>query len=126
LYQSPEAVVVDYHRFDRDLPFYLKHPITVVADWNNPKMTKKDSWRGIFAYENQYGPYPNLWTEKRFWQDWHEGKPLIAVLSSKLLPSFQKKAKKPVCIVGKMNGKIIVVNQSLLQQKDGAISCTSS
>ncbi len=114
LYEIPQATVVEYYRFDRDLPFYLQHPVTIVANWNNPKLKKKDSWQGIFAYEYQYKQYPNLWTPKEFWKAWNAERPLIVLVKGKKLADFQEKAKNSAIVVANYHGKVVVINESIL------------
>jgi len=112
---SQKPVVVDYHRFDMDLSFYLGHPVVVVvADWEHSK-EKKDSWRGFFAYERPYENSPDLWTEADFWKAWHQGKPLLVVLNENSLPFFKTNPQTPLFILKRSRGKLLVTNQPLHQ-----------
>jgi 4-amino-4-deoxy-L-arabinose transferase-like glycosyltransferase len=109
-YEAVGVTVVDYNRYDRDLPFYLGHPTVIVGEWDRAELLERDSWQGVFAYANQYQRYPRLWIFTQFFREFNSQRPLIVVLNKRFLPVFQTQNLAHGQIVQIFKEKVLLVN----------------
>lgn len=109
-YEAAGVTVVDYNRYDRDLPFYLGHPIVVAGEWDQQELLERDSWQGVFAYANQYQTHPQLWTFTQFFREFNSHTPLIVVLNKRFLPLFQTQNVVRGQIVAILREKVLLAN----------------
>ncbi len=111
---APQDEIVAYKKYYYDLPFYTQRQVTVVADWDSPKIKNNDSWSGQMSSLLAYQPQARTWliTTNQFWQQWHSQKRLFVFLSKHDLVKFQATAKpSSVYIIGYYDRNYLVSNQ---------------
>ncbi len=109
---APTDEIVAYYKYYQDLPIYLERRITIVADWNDPDIAKKDNWQR----ELWYGmPFQNtkdwLINEAAFWQRWNSDKRLFVIMGKGYYKDFLTKANKRVQQLGQYNDVVWVSNK---------------
>lgn len=97
---KPTDLIVHYHKFYHDLPFYMQRTMTVV-EWDNE-----------LKYGMQHEDTSDwMINDPVFWQQWNSSGRVWAVLESDQFERFQKQSQRPVHLFYKDSNKFLVSNQ---------------
>lgn len=110
--QKPDDKIVNYFHYFYDVPLYSQKTVTLVANWDDPGMGRKDNWRRIFLYgldytsknKHQYVKPQVLWSE------WNNQKRLF-VFTRKAHLDFFKRHANPVVVIAEQGAYAVVSNQ---------------
>lgn len=108
---QPDDEVINYFKFYQDIPLYLEKRITLVAQWNSPKVPYHDNW----IRELWYGmPFQNtsdwLIEENTFWQKWKSNKRVFVFLGENYFDQFKTHTSE-YYILGENNEIILLSNK---------------
>lgn len=109
---QPEDEVVHYYKFYQDVPLYLERRITIVNDWQSPKIITVDNW----ARELWFGmPFQNtaewLIDEDTFWQRFASDKHVYVFVNNNYFEQFKSHAKK-YFVLAKHKDVILISNHA--------------
>ena len=108
---KPEDEVVNYFKFYPDTPIYLERRITLVADWQSPRIPQTDNWVRELWYGMAFQRTDDwLISEKVFWQRWNSKKRLFVFVNDNYLHSFVAHTKK-YFLIGRHNDIILLSNK---------------
>ncbi len=110
---TPQDEVVTFYRYYQDLPLYLEHRITIVANWHATDIMHNDNW----VRELWFGiPFQNttgwLIEEPTFWQRWKSDKRVFVLMNAHDYPRFSEKTKSYK--LGEYNDVALVSNRMSL------------
>jgi 4-amino-4-deoxy-L-arabinose transferase-like glycosyltransferase len=86
---QPNDVIVNYYTFYQDLPLYLNHTITLVADWQSPTIANKDNWVRELWVHMKNRKEDNLMTNDTFAARWRGPQRLFVFLDAKYLNQLE-------------------------------------
>ena len=102
-FMTPKVSVVSYFDYHQDLPFYLKHTIIIINNWQDKDIASLDDWQREFYWGAQLGPHANtLWLPKTFWQ-WHIKHPkkqVVVFLQRSAITQFRQQTTQRVTQLG--------------------------
>jgi 4-amino-4-deoxy-L-arabinose transferase-like glycosyltransferase len=92
---KPDDEVVNYYNYFYDMPFYLGRPITVVANWYAPNISRKDNWVRELSFGSNFQEQNSLLiSEDLFWKKWNSSKHVFVFVNTKYLDQFKSHAKQ--------------------------------
>lgn len=108
---QPGDEIISYFKYYQDLPLYLGHRITIVADWNSSQIETKDNWIRELSYGRAY-QNTNDWLidEKIFWQRWASAKRVFVFINVNYLGQFKKHATT-YFVLNKKNDILLLSNK---------------
>jgi len=108
---KPDDEVVNYFKFYQDTPIYLQRRITLVANWQSPKIAETDNWVRELWYGMAF-QHTDDWlvNEKIFWQRWNSKKRLFVFVNDNYMQQFLQHTKKYFKL-GQHNDIILLSNQ---------------
>lgn len=112
---QPQDEVIHYHGFFQDVPLYLEKRVSIVADWDSPRIAQNDNW----ARELWYGmPFQDtkawLINENTFWERWNSNHRIFVFLNKKYFGQFKMHAAH-YYVLGQHNNIILLTNTRLLK-----------
>lgn len=113
-HKQPGDKIMEFFRYDQELPVYVQEKVYVVADWNNKELVNDDNWERELAedviYKNYRQPYLLLPQElKTYWS----GKNRIFLLLRKHSLDALKEQVQPVILITSSNNILLVSNKPL-------------
>lgn len=90
---QPQDEVITYNKYYQDLPLYLGQRVTIVADWNSPKIPRIDNWARELWFGMPFQKTDWLINEDAFWDKWNSDKRVFVFLGNNYLSQFSKHAK---------------------------------
>lgn len=109
---QPGDEIVNYLSYLYDVPLYTQQTVTLVSNWGDPSMMRKDNWQRIFSYGLNYSPKNRQHYIKpdALWKRWHEPKRLFVFTRKSHLPHFTEQVS-PIFIVAKEKSYLVISNQ---------------
>ncbi len=91
---QPGDEVVNYYKFYQDLPIYLQHRITLIADWQAPDIAAHDNWIRELWYGKEFQDTSTwLLNEPAFWAKWHSKQHVYVFLNKNRFEQFKSHAR---------------------------------
>ena len=109
---QPGDKIVNYFHYFYDVPLYSQQTVTLVANWDDPAMRRKDNWRKIFLYglEHQPAAKTQLIKPQILWKQWNK-KPRMFVFARQSHLPFIRKHASPVNIIAENETYVVLSNQ---------------
>lgn len=92
--KQPQDEVIHYNKFYQDVPLYLGQQVTIVADWNSPRIQYEDNWRRELWYGMPFQKTDQLISEDAFWLRWNSAKRVFVFLNDNYLSQFRAHTQK--------------------------------
>ena len=104
--------IATYYHYFQDLPIYIGRYITVVADWDNPRLKNEDNSIGQIAWGRQFRPNSKQWliTPTTFWQRWYSPHTIITLVQQNDVTSFKQYAGNQFHVIAQSNGILAIAN----------------
>ena len=99
--RSGDVEIVSYRTFMKGLPWLMKAPVPFV----DPGGELAEGAATIGDPES-----PLAWTEARFWERWHRGGRLLAMVSERAISEFERNAGGAPFIVARARRQLLVSN----------------
>jgi 4-amino-4-deoxy-L-arabinose transferase-like glycosyltransferase len=109
---QPQDEVVTYFKYYHDVPLYLGQRVSIVADWQSPKIPYKDNWLRELWYGMAFQKTDQwLINEATFQQRWKSGKRVFVFLNENYLVQF-KHHTSSYFQLGRYNDIVLLSNQA--------------
>lgn len=114
----PEDEVINYYKFYQDVPLYLEKQVTLVANWSNPDIVKKDNWVRELWYGMPFQKTENwLINEETFWQRFDSEARVFVFLNTNYFEQFKERAPH-YFVLGRYNDIILLSNKPTILSKN--------
>lgn len=108
---KPQDEIITYFTFYQDLPVYLTHRVTIVADWREENALKNDNWlRELTPGKSFLKNTDWLINEEQFWQRYNSEKRIFVFLNQNYFAQFKQKATR-YFYLGQFHRIILLSNQ---------------
>lgn len=115
---QPQDEVITYFKYYQDVPLYLERRVTIVTDWNSPRIAQKDNWvRELWLGMAFQKTEDWLINEPAFWQRFDSNKRVFVFVNANYLSQFKAQAKR-YYYLGEHNDIILLSNQPTLLAKN--------
>lgn len=102
--------VISYNKFYQDVPLYLGQRITIVSDWNSPKIPYEDNWRRELWYGMPFQKTDWLINEEAFLQRWNSNKRVFVFMNDNHFQKFSQNLAS-YFVIAKSNDIYLLSNQ---------------
>ncbi len=111
---KPQDEVITYFKYYQDVPLYLERRVTIVANWNSPKIQYRDNWMRELWYGMSFQKTDDwLIDEDKFWKRWNSSNRVFVFLNENYLDQFKKHATS-YYILGVNNDIFLLSNKPTL------------
>ncbi len=110
---QPTDEIVTFYKYYQDVPLYLQHKVTIVADWQAADIAEHDNWLRELWYCMPFQDTSSwLISENTFWQRWQRNDHRLFVIMDKgRYADFMHKAGASVKHQGEYHGVVWVSNR---------------
>jgi len=110
--KQPDDKLIGYFHYFYDLPIYSQQTITVVDNWDDANIGRKDNWRKLFLYGlGETHSHEQLIKPTTLWQQWNQGQRLF-VFVRKAHVDYLRSNVQPVIVIAELNNYAVVSNQN--------------
>jgi 4-amino-4-deoxy-L-arabinose transferase-like glycosyltransferase len=109
---KPGDLVVNYHNYSQDLPFYLNQYVAVVADWNDPTLPMNDNWQNQFWQGMQFdGKKPWIMNDAEFWKEWKSHQRVFVIAPLRYYSILKLLTGNQLYLLSQTDQLVLVSNQ---------------
>lgn len=111
-FYQPGDRVLCFDTYYQDIPIYLGKTVTLVYDYQNPRIAYSDTWAREFSIGLTQARYQTqVWNTDQLAKAWPNNQRLFVYLNQDHLQNFKTWMKKPVYLLGRDQDLLLLSNR---------------